>query len=342
MQDTEQPSTVATPEADAEPNAHYPRRTLFLISGLLLGSLLCLFGWWLTTAPNYQGERSVSVVPGQTVAGIVADVAATGAVRSETLLYVLTQTQHREETIKTGTYVFTSEQDVFSVAAELMQTTPADELVVVTFPEGITAAAMAAIAAEQLTAFSPEVFWRLASSSEGRLWPETYFVPVTYTAAELYDLLRSKHDETLAPLAARIQEHPLTEQEVLTLASIVEREANSEESMRMVAGILLNRLNADMPLQADASIEYVLDTPLNELPPGALAENLRAVDSPYNTYKIIGLPPTPIANPGLQAIQAVLDPLESDNYFYLTTPDGTFYYAETYEQHRVNIARYLR
>ena len=92
-----------------------------------------------------------------------------------------------------------------------------------------------------------------------------------------------------------------------------------------------------MALQTDASIEYVLDKPLNELVPSDLE-----IDSPYNTYQNPGLPPTPIGNPGLEAIKAVLYPTPSKYLFYITGNDGNFYYAKNFDQHRLNIARYLR
>ena len=97
-----------------------------------------------------------------------------------------------------------------------------------------------------------------------------------------------------------------------------------------------------MALQADATIEYVLDEGLNDLAPGQLAENLRELDSPYNTYLYRGLPPTPIGNPGRAAIEAVLFPITSDYFYYITGDDGKFYYAETYAQHLRNIANYLK
>ena len=110
----------------------------------------------------------------------------------------------------------------------------------------------------------------------------------------------------------------------------------------MVAGILLSRIVLGMPLQVDAAMEYALATPLQELLPGELALQIRELDSPYNTYKYKGLPPTPIGNPGLTAIEAVLNPKNSDYLFYITGIDGEFYYAETLEEHNQNIARYLR
>jgi len=143
-------------------------------------------------------------------------------------------------------------------------------------------------------------------------------------------------------LQSQIAQSEFTEAEILILASILEREANSPESMGIVSGILQNRLAINMPLQADATIEYVLETPLGELPPGQLAAELRELDSPYNSYLNLGLPPTPIGNPGLTAIKAVLNPVETDYFYYVTDADGAFYYAETYDQHLQNIERYLR
>jgi UPF0755 protein len=131
--------------------------------------------------------------------------------------------------------------------------------------------------------------------------------------------------------------HSLSYDEILVLASILEREANSEASMKIVSGILQRRLAEGMPLQADASIEYVLNKPLKELTPDDLK-----IDSPYNTYTNRGLPPTPIGNPGRTAILAVLEPTDTEYIFYITDEEGEFHYAKTYDEHLDNIERYLR
>mgnify|MGYP001821263194 CR=1 FL=1 len=172
--------------------------------------------------------------------------------------------------------------------------------------------------------------------------PETFFGTPELTAQQLVDLLISEHDELFVAFAAEIASSTVTRDEVEILASIVEREANTPESMRTVAGIFFNRLSIGMALQADASIEYVIDTPLGALPAGQLASELRELDSPYNTYLYPGLPPTPIGNPGRDAITAVLNPITSDYFYYITGNDGEFYYAETYDQHLLNIERHLR
>jgi UPF0755 protein len=201
---------------------------------------------------------------------------------------------------------------------------------------------MAMIAADALPALDVTTYIELAQKLEGTLFPETYYVPSDFTANDLVALQRITFTEQLQALQPTIASSTLSQADILTLASIVEREANDETSMKMVAGIFRNRLAIGMALQADASIEYVLDTPLNELPPGQLSIELRETDSPYNTYLYPGLPPTPIGNPGLQSIDAVLNPTTSEYLYYITGNDGEFYYATTLEEHNQNIARYLR
>ena len=153
----------------------------------------------------------------------------------------------------------------------------------------------------------------------------------------MYLLLSNKYNEEIKLLETKISAQSLSLDEIIVLASIIEREANTPESKHLVSGILQNRLAEGMYLQVDASLEYVLDKPLSELTP----EDLK-IDSPYNTYLYKGLPPTPIGNPGLESIMAVLEPAQSDYFFYITDTDGEFYYAKNFEEHRKNVAKYLR
>jgi UPF0755 protein len=120
------------------------------------------------------------------------------------------------------------------------------------------------------------------------------------------------------------------------MASILEREANNPEDMRIVAGILWNRLDIDMPLQVDAVFGYIRQE--NGYTP--TAEDLQ-LDSPYNTYRNRGLPPTPISNPGLDALLAAVQPEETPYLYYLTGRDGKMYYGRTFEDHKRNRALYL-
>ena len=314
-----------------------------LMALLVLITTLAITGWVLTQAPSgVTDTRYFTVAPGSSVRSIAEQAAEEGLVRSSFALYAVLLLQYEPESIYAGTYALPEPLNVFELANRLASKETELDLTRITLPEGLPARYMATIIAEAVPAITPEAYRAAASSSEGRLFPETYLVPPDITEKEMVTLQKDTF--------AAVQEELLNEyglgllpfSEVITLASIVEREANDELSMRTVAGIFLNRLELGMPLQADASIEYALDVPLNELREGELAAQLRELDSPYNTYLNNGLPPTPIGNPGRQALAAVLNPIETNYLYYLTGTDGGVYYAETLAEHNQNIDRYLR
>jgi UPF0755 protein len=307
---------------------------------------LVLAAWWvhaLNEPPtDFPVMQPVTIESGTDTRDITEILQSKNVVQSSALLYFFITFLHDPTDVKASTYVFEEPLTAQAVATRLTEGDFDTNLIRFVHFEGERADILAERAAEVLPEFDAETFIAEATPHEGRLFPDTYFIPLTFTETELRDLLVSTYEERIEPLRPAIATHPLTEMEVLTLASIVEREANTTESMRMVAGILQNRLEIDMPLQADATIEYTLKTPLGELPPEELAESLQEIDSPYNTYRYSGLPPTPIGNPGLESIAAVLEPTESEYLFYITGNDGNFYYATTFAEHQRNIERYLR
>ena len=129
----------------------------------------------------------------------------------------------------------------------------------------------------------------------------------------------------------------MTMHELLTLSSIVEKEVRTAETMKNVADVFLKRLDIGMALQSDATINYIIKGDN----PSPLYSDLE-VESPYNTYKHAGLPPGPISAPGLNALNAVLHPASNTYLYFLTTDEGAIYYAETYEEHLRNKARWLK
>ena len=295
-----------------------------------------------TAPPYFNSEQSFEILPGMSVRNIAKAAADQGIVRSELFLYTLLTYSYDPTTIYAGTYIFNEPTTVFGVAKKLAGKDIENDLVRLTLPEGITSYQIAQIASTTLPLFNISRYNASTSKLEGYLFPETYFIPPTFTDSDLLALQLKTYEEKISPIRNDIIATPFTEYEVLILASIVEREANDEESMKTVAGILQNRLSINMPLQADATIEYALETPLHELAPGELAETLRSFDSPYNTYLNTGLPPTPIGNPGLMAITAITHPNPSDYLFYVTDADGNFHYSKTFEEHNRNIAKYLQ
>jgi UPF0755 protein len=172
---------------------------------------------------------------------------------------------------------------------------------------------------------------------EGYLFPDTYLFPLDVSAtavvAKMTDTFTSK------TLGLSPQGPNLTYAETVTLASILERETKTDAERPIVAGILVNRLNARMPLQVDASVQYAIGTPKDWWPILALTD--LKINSPYNTYKFAGLPPAPIANPGLSSLKAAFAPTANDYWYYIHDSSGQIHYAKTLSEHSANVAKFL-
>jgi len=141
--------------------------------------------------------------------------------------------------------------------------------------------------------------------------------------------------------ASEIQKSGMEINQILTLASIVERETRQASDRAIVAGILLKRLENSWPLQVDATIQYAVGKKGDWWPSNLTREDLE-VNSPYNTYLNRGLPPGAICNPGLSSIISVLQPKQTDYWFYISDKNGVMHYAKTGEEHGANVEKYLR
>ena len=310
---------------------------LVVFIGVLASIGLYLFSYLQTPPSGFVDGATFVVEPGSPTRLIVKDLKEGGFVRSELVTLMVLRLKFYGESLKAGTYTFTEPLSVPTLLEYLIAGEPKSDLLRLTFIEGESAVSYGRRAAAVIPGFDAAAFVDQALLYEGKLFPETYLVPKDFTPVQLLTVLLETFEKNTANLADAITKSEFTLEEIIILASIVEREANNEESMRLVSGILQNRLDIGMALQVDASMEYVLDKPLSELTP----EDLE-LDTPYNTYLYPGLPPTAIGNPGLLAIDAVLNPTPSPYFFYVTGTDGNFYYAEDFDGHRANIERYLR
>lgn len=173
---------------------------------------------------------------------------------------------------------------------------------------------------------------------DGFLFPDTY---IFKKDAKLNDIVLkmlfnfgNKVDQALR---VKIKASGRNLYEVVIMASMLEREVKTKEDMRLVAGVLWKRMEIGMPLQVDATLAYITGKKTGEI-----TNEDKLIDSPYNTYKYRGIPPTPIANPGLMAIQAAAEPQESEYLYYLSTPSGETIFSKTLEEHSKNKAKHLR
>ena len=305
---------------------------------LLLLVLVLGAGYSLNQPPaNFVTPSSFTIEMGEGAKSITKHLEEQSIIKSGSFLYFVITLFYDAKNIKASTYVFETPLTAIQIAEKLVTGDFGNDLIKFTHIEGERATHIANEAERVLINFDTDHFLERAVPLEGKLYPETYYVPKTFSADELIDLMVKTFAEKTQELQPQIDAYRLSYEEILVLASILEREANSPESMRMVSDILQRRLKEGMALQTDASIEYILDKPLKELTP----EDLE-IDSPYNTYAQRGLPPTPIGNPGREAIMAVLEPTPNPYVYYITDNDGVFHYAITYDEHKANIAEYLR
>lgn len=287
--------------------------------------------------------HTFTIPKGQAVAVIANRLKEEGLIRHPLAFRFVAKQTGLENKLQAGSFQLSPSMTLTEIAQNL---TTGTTDIWVTIPEGWRKEEIADSLAAQtdLTEFDKEEFLALAEESEGMLFPDTYLVPRQVTATQMFNLLTDTFDqkvvEALQPEIAS-SEHQF--EDALIMASILEREATGAEEMRHVAGILWGRLAAGMPLQADATLQYIKGySPTQKswwVTP--LAEDKQLVSS-YNTYLNPTLPPGPISNPGLDAIKAALDPLETDDVYYIHDRQGEIHYARTLDEHNANVNKYLR
>lgn len=176
---------------------------------------------------------------------------------------------------------------------------------------------------------------------EGVYSPDTYLIPVAESTGDVAKRLISKFNEKFAVYLPEFNAENVKWTTALTMASIVQREASGNADMPLIAGILWNRLNQDMPLDVDSTLQYVRgDVGNGWWAPITVAD--KKTSSPYNTYLNNGLPPHPISNPGISAIEATLNPATTDCLYYLHDSNHVTHCAATYAEHLQNIETYLK
>jgi UPF0755 protein len=179
--------------------------------------------------------------------------------------------------------------------------------------------------------FNPEL--------EGYLFPDSYLIPEYFTASETEALIKKNFDEKISSFNINKNNLPT----IITLASLLEREAKTKTDRQMVAGIINNRLKIGMALQIDATVQYARDSKNHPAKYWqVLSKTDLKINSPFNTYLNPGLPPSPICNPSLDSIYAAINPTSSDYIYYIHGTDGKMYFAKTLAEHNSNVSKYLR
>ncbi len=296
-----------------------------------------------------------TVEPGESVGQIASRLQREGLVRDAELFRLYLRYARLDSGVEAGQFTLKKTMTIPQIAQALQSGKRGDELTL-TIPEGRRLEEVALLV-EQQTPISATAFLALArdakawtsqysflselpasASLEGYLFPDTYRLPQDVTASDVIARLLANFDHRLTrKMRDDLASQKRTLFQAVTLASIVEREAVVEQERPIIAGVYLNRLESDMALDADPTVQYGMASARGIAPwwPQLVQEDYRAVQSPYNTYLNPGLPPGPIAGPGLASLQAAIDPAQTNFYFFRAScsRDGTHMFSKTLEEH---------
>ena len=329
------------------------RRLIFLVVALAAIAAAVAGVYYARVDEKYQGyggaEQFVEIGPGAGSNAIGRLLVQSGVVRDEWTFRLAVYLTGTARELKAGEYRFAGAMSAKEVARKLAH---GDVFLrPITFPEGLTIKEMARLfesrgfgtaasfvdAAKDPSAIRP--LDAKADDLEGYLFPETYNLARRASAASLVSQMTARFNAVFdAALRAETQAQGRTIREVVTLASLVEKETARAEERPIVAAVYLNRLRIGMGLQCDPTVIYALER-AGKYDGNLTRENLR-LDSPYNTYRYAGLPPGPIAAPGRSSIEAVLRPAKVDYLYFVSRNDGTHVFATTLSEHNRNVRQW--
>lgn len=322
----------------------FQKKTLLII--FLTASLFLSYIFFSRPVEKNSTQKVEFIVePGESLDEIVYKLQEKKLVRSSVFAKINIILRGVSKKIQAGYFYFSPSQDLSEITDGL--THSSSKQIWVTIPEGLRREEIADLISKEFSDwetesyFSPQDFVYLTKEMEGHLFPDTYAFNIGVTTEEVIDKLNQEFQDKAESIG-----FPIENQDLIILASILERESQKEDEMPIIAGILKKRLNSSWPLQIDATVQYALSSEectqlnCNWWPSNLNSDNLQ-IDSPYNTYKNQGLPPTPICNPGLQSMKAVINPQESDYWFYLHGLDQEVHFAETLQEHQKNVCLYL-
>lgn len=314
--------------------------------------------------PNSTTEIEVEIPIGSSLATISSILQENGVIKDARIFKYYTKFKN-ESQFQAGNYTLTQSMTLDEIIESLKTgKVYRKPIFTMTIPEGLTLEQIANIVEtntnytkdefmakvtdeefiENMIGTYPEIITEevlegnLRYALEGYLYPATYsFYEEDPTLDEIITTMISQTKEIVLGYSSLLEEKQMTVHELLTFASLLEEEATAQTDRETIASVFYNRLELDMPLQTDPTVLYALGSHKDQV----LYEDLK-VESPYNTYEVIGLPPGPIANAGKTSIEAVLNPTDTDYLYFLADPEGTNHFAKTYEEHLQNIETYLR
>lgn len=303
---------------------------------VLSGSAL----WWKNgiSSVNSTDKNSIIFVveKGDGVREISNRLRSKGLIKSSVVFFLLVKQLGLDKEIEAGDFRLSPSMNAAEIAENLTHGTLD---IWITIPEGKRATEIAEILQAKIATYN-STWKKTLVLNEGYLFPDTYLIPKDADIEMIVRQMKGIFDQKFAVI--NTNNSRLTKSQIVILASLIEREAITDNEKPIIAGILINRLNAGIALQVDATIQYAKgQNAVNKKwwEPVTL-EEYRSVISNYNTYLIPGLPPGPISNPGLEALRAAANPTNTDYLFYLHDKNRQIRYAKTLQEHNANIEKY--
>lgn len=315
-------------------------RKFWITAGVLFVILITISLWWtngLTSVNPRDNKPQIFIVErGQGIREIAKNLKDQGLIRDQIVFFLLTKQLGLDKKIEAGDYRFFKSMTATDLANGLTHGTLD---IWITIPEGNRALEIAEVLAKRIPTYQ-ENWAKALENEEGYLFPDTYLIPKDADINLIISIFKNNFEKKYATLGN--PKNNLTKDEVVTVASLVEREARFDRDRPLVASVILNRLNLGMKLDIDATLQYALGYQESEKRwwKKSLKEADKAFDSAYNTYLTAGLPPAPISNPGLSSLEAAVNPATTNYLYYISDPKGNNHYAVSYQDHLDNVKKY--
>jgi len=300
-----------------------------------------VYWWWRDSIAPIALDNIITIDfnirSGDSVKEIASSLTKSGLIRSPMAFFIYVKLAGFEKKLQAGDFRLNTGMDMYKIMSELTHGTTD---IWITIPEGWRVEEIASKLNKDFDIPESEF---LKYAEEGYMFPDSYLIPKEATAQAIVAIFKDNFVKKYQEINKKSDTNKLTLDEIVILASIVEREGKTDLDRPEIAGILINRLNNNWPLQVDATLQYVSGYQSSEKTwwKKNLTLDDKNLKSEYNTYANTGLPPKPISNPGLSALKAVVNPNKSEYMFYLHDNGGNIHYARTIEEHNDNIKNFL-
>ncbi len=321
-------------------------RYVLILGAIIAMIILLTFANTVRAPEDFKKDTLITVYSGMTTQDLATVLQSNHVIRSEKLFRLILSMRWNTKPVMVGDYIFEKPQPAFTVAYRITHGIYGNSRIKVTFPEGISVKNMADILLKNIPGFPVADFLAAAQPQEGFFFPDTYYFFRTMSAEQVISVISAQFTKemkafsddlvdgkTINPIYGKVR----SLKDIITMASILEREANGKDEAKVISGILWKRIQKNMPLQVDATFLYSIQKGSS-----ALTQADLRTDGPYNTYTRTGLPVGPIGNPGTVMIDAALHPTDSPYWYYLHDSNGVIHYAKTYQDHLKNKRQYLK